>query len=193
MNFLNKKGKSIIVSAPSGAGKTTIVHALIKEIKKLSFSISACSREPRPNEIKGKDYCFLSVDDFLLKIKNEEFLEWQEVYKDHYYGTLKSEVNRLWSENKAVIFDVDVKGAINLKNQLKEEALSIFIKPLNINVLENRLRNRKTETEEKIQQRLKKAKTELHSMNEFDLIILNDNLQKAIDHAVFEVRKHLNK
>ncbi|MDG1842008.1 MAG: guanylate kinase [Crocinitomicaceae bacterium] len=193
MNFLNKKGKSIIVSAPSGAGKTTIVHALIKEINELSFSISACSREPRPNEIKGKDYCFLSVDDFLLKIKKEEFLEWQEVYKDHYYGTLKSEVNRLWSENKAVIFDVDVKGAINLKNQLKEEALSIFIKPLNINVLENRLRNRKTETEEKIQQRLKKAKTELHSMNEFDLIILNDNLQKAIDHAVFEVRKHLNK
>jgi len=193
MNYLNKKGKSVIVSAPSGAGKTTIVHALINEINELSFSISACSRKPRPNEIKGKDYYFLSVDDFLLQIKNEEFLEWQEVYKDHYYGTLKSEVNRLWSENKTVIFDVDVVGAINLKNQLKEEALSIFIKPLNINVLENRLRNRKTETEEKIQQRLQKAKTELNSMNEFDLIILNDNLQKAIDQAVFEVRKHLNK
>ena len=193
MNYLNKKGKSVIVSAPSGAGKTTIVHALINEINELSFSISACSRKPRPNEIKGKDYYFLSVDDFLLQIQNEEFLEWQEVYKDHYYGTLKSEVNRLWSENKTVIFDVDVVGAINLKNQLKEEALSIFIKPLNINVLENRLRNRKTETEEKIQQRLQKAKTELNSMNEFDLIILNDNLQKAIDQAVFEVRKHLNK
>lgn len=193
MNYLNKKGKSVIVSAPSGAGKTTIVHALINEINELSFSISACSRKPRPNEIKGKDYYFLSVDDFLLQIKNEEFLEWQEVYKDHYYGTLKSEVNRLWSENKTVIFDVDVVGAINLKNQLKEEALSIFIKPLNINVLENRLRNRKTETEEKIQQRLQKANTELNSMNEFDLIILNDNLQKAIDQAVFEVRKHLNK
>ena len=193
MNYLNKKGKSVIVSAPSGAGKTTIVHALINEINELSFSISACSRKPRPNEIKGKDYYFLSVDDFLLQIKNEEFLEWQEVYKDHYYGTLKSEVNRLWSENKTVIFDVDVVGAINLKNQLKEEALSIFIKPLNINVLENRLRNRKTETEEKIQQRLQKAKTELNSMKEFDLIILNDNLQKAIDQAVFEVRKHLNK
>ena len=193
MNYLNKKGKSVIVSAPSGAGKTTIVHALINEINELSFSISACSRKPRPNEIKGKDYYFLSVDDFLLQIKNEEFLEWQEVYKDHYYGTLKSEVNRLWSENKTVIFDVDVVGAINLKNQLKEEALSIFIKPLSINVLENRLRNRKTETEEKIQQRLQKAKTELNSMNEFDLIILNDNLQKAIDQAVFEVRKHLNK
>ena len=193
MNYLNKKGKSVIVSAPSGAGKTTIVHALINEINELSFSISACSRKPRPNEIKGKDYYFLSVDDFLLQIKNEEFLEWQEVYKDHYYGTLKSEVNRLWSENKTVIFDVDVVGAINLKNQLKEDALSIFIKPLNINVLENRLRNRKTETEEKIQQRLQKAKTELNSMNEFDLIILNDNLQKAIDQAVFEVRKHLNK
>jgi len=193
MNYLNKKGKSVIVSAPSGAGKTTIVHALINEINELSFSISACSRKPRPNEIKGKDYYFLSVDDFLLQIQNEEFLEWQEVYKDHYYGTLKSEVNRLWSENKTVIFDVDVIGAINLKNQLKEEALSIFIKPLNINVLENRLRNRKTETEEKIQQRLQKAKTELNSMNEFDLIILNDNLQKAIDQAVFEVRKHLNK
>ena len=193
MNYLNKKGKSVIVSAPSGAGKTTIVHALINEINELSFSISACSRKPRPNEIKGKDYYFLSVDDFLLQIKNEEFLEWQEVYKDHYYGTLKSEVNRLWSENKTVIFDVDVVGAINLKNQLKEDALSIFIKPLNINVLENRLRKRKTETEEKIQQRLQKAKTELNSMNEFDLIILNDNLQKAIDQAVFEVRKHLNK
>ena len=193
MNYLNKKGKSVIVSAPSGAGKTTIVHALINEINELSFSISACSRKPRPNEIKGKDYYFLSVDDFLLQIQNEEFLEWQEVYKDHYYGTLKSEVNRLWSENKTVIFDVDVVGAINLKNQLKEEALSIFIKPLNINVLENRLRNRKTETEEKIQQRLQKAKTELNSMNEFDLIILNDNLQKAIDQAVFEVRQHLNK
>ena len=193
MTYLNKKGKSIIISAPSGAGKTTIVHALIKEINELSFSISACSRNPRPNEIKGKDYYFLSVDNFLLKIKNDEFLEWQEVYKDHYYGTLKSEVNRLWRENKTVIFDVDVIGAINLKNELKENALSIFIKPLNINVLENRLRKRKTETEEKIQQRLQKAKTELNSMNEFDLIILNDNLQKAIDHAVFEVRKHLNK
>ena len=191
MSVEKTKGRSIIISAPSGAGKTTIVHALLNRLEDLTFSVSASSRKPRSNEKNGKDYYFLSVEEFITKKNNDEFLEWEEVYKDHYYGTYKKEVKKIWDNNKAVVFDVDVKGAINLKKQLGKEALSIFIKPLSIEVLENRLRKRKTETESKIKQRIKKAKHEIKSINQFDLIILNDNLEEAIENTYQAVKKYL--
>lgn len=193
MSIKTQQGKSIIISAPSGAGKTTIVHALLNKIEKLEFSVSACSRKPRPKETHAKDYYFFSVKEFIQKKENDEFLEWEEVYKDHYYGTLKTEVQRIWNENKAVVFDVDVKGGINLKKQLGNEALSIFIKPLSVEVLESRLRNRKTESEDKIKQRVLKAKEEMKSINKFDRIIVNDNLNDAIQDAYLEVKKYLSK
>ena len=192
MSVEKTKGRSIIISAPSGAGKTTIVHALLNRLEDLTFSVSASSRKPRSNEKNGKDYYFLSVEEFITKKNNDEFLEWEEVYKDHYYGTYKKEVKKIWDNNKAVVFDVDVKGAINLKKQLGKEALSIFIKPLSIEVLENRLRKRKTETESKIKQRIKKAKHEIKSINQFDLIILNDNLEEAIENTYQAVKKYLS-
>ncbi|MAO32635.1 MAG: guanylate kinase, partial [Crocinitomicaceae bacterium] len=142
----SKKGKCIVVSAPSGAGKTTIVHSLLEEIENLSFSISACSRLPRKNEENGKDYHFISLNEFKEKINKQEFIEWEEVYKDSYYGTLKQEVYGLWDKGKAVVFDVDVIGGINIKNQMKEQCLSIFISPLHIDILEKRLRQRQTES-----------------------------------------------
>ena len=177
------QGKVIIFSAPSGAGKTTIVHALLKEIPELAFSVSACSRLPRENEKDGIDYFFIGVDQFKDQIEQDQFVEWEEVYKDHYYGTLKSELSRIWSEDKTVVFDVDVQGGINLKAKFKSTALSVFVMPPNVEVLEHRLRMRKTETEEKIKQRIEKAEYEMKLSNEFDVVINNDNLENAIDEA----------
>ena len=174
-----KPGKCIVFSAPSGAGKTTIVHSLLEEIESLSFSISACSRTPRKNEENGRDYHFISLKEFKKKIKNNEFIEWEEVYKDSYYGTLKKEVESLWDQGKAVVFDVDVIGGINLKKQLKEQCLSVFISPLHIDVLENRLRKRQTESEEKLLQRISKANEEMKYANKFDVVLVNDELEKA--------------
>ena len=144
-----KEGKVIIFSAPSGAGKTSIVRSLLKRIPELEFSISACSRSPRTNEVHGKDYFFMEVKEFRENIKKELFLEWEEVYENHFYGTLKSEINRIWSDTRVVIFDVDVKGGINIKNQLGDVALSIFVMPPNIRELEKRLRHRQTGSDEK--------------------------------------------
>lgn len=186
------KGKCIIFSAPSGAGKTTIVHGLLDLMNNLAFSISACSRAPRPNEIDGKDYYFLSVEDFKTRIDSGDFIEWEEVYKDHFYGTLKSEVERLWKLNKTVVFDVDVFGGINLKSYFGENALSFFIQPPSIDTLEQRLRNRKTESEDKIQTRLKKASEELKMSNKFDRIVVNDNLDLTIDEVEKYVKEYLN-
>jgi len=186
------KGKCIIFSAPSGAGKTTIVHGLLDRMDNLAFSISACSRAPRPNEIDGKDYYFLSVEDFKTRIDSGDFIEWEEVYKDHFYGTLKSEVERLWKLNKTVVFDVDVFGGINLKSYFGENALSFFIQPPSINTLEQRLRNRKTESEDKIQTRLKKASEELKMSDKFDRIVVNDNLGLTIDEVEKYVKEYLN-
>ncbi len=192
MNQKNEiDGKVIIFSAPSGAGKTTIVRSLLKSISALSFSISACSREPRPNEINGKDYFFIGVEGFRERIKKDDFLEWEEVYTDHYYGTLNSELIRIWSESKTVVFDVDVEGGITIKKKLKEAALSIFIMPPSIEELENRLRSRKTETEEKIMQRISKAALEMSQSNAFDIVIENDNLEKAIGEARVLVEKFI--
>lgn len=177
-------GKCIIVSAPSGAGKTTIVHALMKQISALSFSISACSRKPRGNEKDGEDYFFIGPEEFKKRISEQAFVEWEEVYPEHYYGTLKSEVENLWKQGKVVVFDVDVVGGLNLKKKFGENALALFIQPPNLTVLGQRLRSRNTETEVRVQQRLKKADWEIEQSSNFDHVILNDVLPLAIDKAV---------
>lgn len=186
-------GKCIIFSAPSGAGKTTIVHHLLGILNSLEFSVSACSREPRANEVDGKDYFFLGIDGFRRKIEEGAFVEWEEVYKDNYYGTLKSEIERIWSDDKAVIFDVDVIGGLNLKKQFGDRALAVFVQPPNIEELENRLRGRSTESEEKIQQRMEKAVREMSYANHFDRILVNDDLREACNKAVLLVSDFLNK
>ncbi len=182
MNFKNK-GKCIIFSAPSGAGKTTIVHNLLRQNIGLEFSVSACSRDPRPNEIDGKDYHFLGVEGFKDKIQQNAFVEWEEVYANNFYGTLIEEIDRIWGEGKAVIFDVDVIGGLNLKKQFKEDAMAIFVQPPSYEELEKRLRGRSTESEDKINQRMEKANTELAFAPEFDVVLINDNLQEACEKA----------
>jgi guanylate kinase len=189
----SKKGKCIIFSAPSGAGKTTIVHYLLKESLGLEFSVSACSREPRKNEINGKDYYFLGLEGFKDQIDKEAFIEWEEVYTNNFYGTLKSEIERIWANGKSVIFDVDVIGGLNLKRIFGEQALSVFVKPPSYEVLEKRLRNRSTETEDKIQQRMKKANEEFAYAPEFDIILINDNLDEAFKKAKEMVSEFLSK
>ncbi|MDG1742684.1 MAG: guanylate kinase [Crocinitomicaceae bacterium] len=176
---LKQNGKCIIFSAPSGAGKTTIVHHLLSKNLGLEFSISACSRDPRPNEVDKKDYHFLGIDGFKDKIKEQALVEWEEVYTNNFYGTLKSEMERIWSEGKAVIFDVDVIGGLNIKKQFGDNAYSIFVKPPSYEELEKRLRGRSTESEDKINQRMEKASKELAFSSEFDCILINDNLYEA--------------
>jgi guanylate kinase len=176
---LKQNGKCIIFSAPSGAGKTTIVHHLLSKNLGLEFSISACSRDPRPNEVDKKDYHFLGIDGFKDKIKEQAFVEWEEVYTNNFYGTLKSEMERIWSEGKAVIFDVDVIGGLNIKKQFGDNAYSIFVKPPSYEELEKRLRGRSTESEDKINQRMEKASKELAFSSQFDCILINDNLDEA--------------
>ena len=168
------EGKVIIFSAPSGAGKTTIVRALLDELSELSFSISACSRDPRGQEVNGKDYHFIGIEGFKKKIKNNEFVEWEEVYQDHFYGTLNSELTRIWNANKTVVFDVDVVGGMSLKKKFGKKALAIFVMPPSLIVLEERLRNRNTDSEQKIQQRLEKAEHEISLSSGFDVILKND-------------------
>lgn len=177
------EGKVIIFSAPSGAGKTTIVRALLDEVSELSFSISACSRAPRGHEVNGKDYHFIGIEGFKNKIKNNEFAEWEEVYQDHFYGTLNSELTRIWNANKTVVFDVDVVGGMSLKKKFGKKALAIFVMPPSLVVLEERLRNRNTDSEQKIQQRLEKAEQEISLSSGFDVILKNDKLDIAISEA----------
>lgn len=184
-------GKCIIFSAPSGAGKTTIVRALLKRFDRLAFSISACSRPARINEKDGKDYYFLEIEEFRQKIRENAFIEWEEVYTDHFYGTLKAEVNRLWEEGKVVIFDVDVYGGINLKKYFGEAALSFFVMPPSIETLEMRLRKRKTESDDKIRIRLNKANEELAMSKSFDKIILNEVLETAIEEAASNTKEFI--
>ena len=185
-------GKIIIFSAPSGAGKTTIAKEILKRIPELIFSVSACSRPMRNGERDGVDYYFLSVEDFKKKIDNNEFLEWQEVYPGSYYGTLKKEVERIWQEGKNVMFDVDTFGGINIKNIYKEKALSIFIKTLTPEILNERLTSRGTESQDSLKKRMDKANIELSHSNEFDKIIINDNLNKAIEEAYTTITEFLN-
>ncbi|HBF87190.1 MAG TPA: guanylate kinase [Bacteroidales bacterium] len=177
-------GKLIIVSAPSGAGKTTIVkHLLQKKEYKLEFSISAASRKKREQEIDGKDYYFLSVDEFKKKISESAFIEWEEVYKDHFYGTLKSEIQRITAKGSNVLFDVDVKGGVSIKRLFPENSLSIFVKPPSIEALEQRLINRHTNDATDIKKRVDKAKEELTYINKFDKVLLNDKLDEALVNA----------
>lgn len=185
-------GKCIIFSAPSGAGKTTLVHKLLESSPQYAFSISACSRDPRINEENGKDYYFIGLEGFKKKIQENAFVEWEEVYRDNFYGTLKSELTRLWSAGKTVVFDVDVVGGLNLKKFFKNNALAIFVQPPNMEILEQRLRNRKTESEEKIQTRIAKAHEEIKRANEFDVIVENNILEDAVARVLFLANQFVN-
>lgn len=177
-------GKLIVFSAPSGSGKTTIVrHLLGKEDLNLEFSISAASREPRGEEISGKDYYFMSTEEFKKHIKKEDFLEWEEVYRDNFYGTLKSEVERIWAKGKNVIFDIDVSGGLRIKHKFPNETLAVFVKPPSIDELKIRLKKRSTESDDKINMRIAKASVELATAPQFDVVIKNYDLNIALEEA----------
>lgn len=178
------EGKLIIFSAPSGSGKTTIVKELIKNNSNLGFSISACTRDKRGrSEENGKDYYFLTPEEFRQKINEEAFVEWEEVYPGAYYGTLKSEIERIWASGKHVIFDVDVKGGLALKKYYGDRALAIFVKVPTLEILEERLRSRGTESEEALSKRIFKMKFEWSFQSQFDVILVNDQLEEAIEEA----------
>lgn len=188
-----KTGKLIVFSAPSGSGKTTIVRYLLSKPElNLDFSISAASRPPREDEVDGKDYYFLSLEDFKKKIKNDEFLEWEEVYRDNFYGTLKTEIKRIWDSGKNVIFDIDVVGGLDIKHIYPKQTLAVFVKPPSIEELKIRLKKRKTESEDKINMRIAKASIELATAPQFDYIIENNNLEKALDEAYKLVSDFVN-
>jgi guanylate kinase len=184
--------KLIIFSAPSGAGKTTIVKHLLSQSLGLEFSISAASREKRPREVHGRDYYFLSAEEFKAKIKNNEFIEWEEVYENHFYGTLKSEVDRIWSNGNSVIFDVDVIGGLNIKKQYGDKALAVFVMPPSLDELRNRLTMRSTESPENLKKRIEKSEAEISFSDRFDTIIVNDNLEDALNAATILVKGFLN-
>ena len=184
--------KVVIFSAPSGAGKTSLVRHLLDQGLPLEFSVSACSRSPRVNEQDGKDYHFLSLKDFKEKIATDAFLEWEEVYEDMFYGTLKSEVERIWENGKVVIFDVDVVGGINIKKHFGEQALAVFVTPPSIDELKNRLQGRGTETTESLQKRLGKAEAEIAQQDAFDIVIVNDDLDTACQEIIKKVNDFLN-
>jgi len=188
-----EKGKLIVFSAPSGSGKTTIVRHLLElpELK-LEFSISATSRPPRGVESHGNDYHFMSVSDFKQHIRNEDFVEWEEVYPDMFYGTLKSEVEEIRNSGKNVIFDIDVSGGLRIKRKFPEETIAIFVKPPSIDELKKRLKNRSTESEEKIAMRIAKASAELATAPLFDVIVENSDLEKAKQEAYQLVKNFIN-
>lgn len=193
MSTPKQKGKLIVFSAPSGSGKTTIVRHLLKQQElNLEFSISATSREKRGLEEHGKDYYFLDLDTFKSKIKNDEFLEWEEVYRDNFYGTLKTEIERIWAKGKNVIFDIDVSGGLRIKKKFPEDTLAIFVKPPDLNELIIRLKERGEESAEKISMRVAKAPAELATAPLFDEIVINDDLEKALSDAYNLVSSFIN-
>ena len=192
MNSSNDfQGKAVIISAPSGAGKTTLVNKLLKAKLPLLFSISACSRAPREGEEDKKDYYFLSVEEFKEKIKAQDFIEWEEVYQGNFYGTLKKEIERIWKEKKHVVFDVDVIGGISLKEYFKGNSISIFIKPPSMEILSKRLKKRNTEDRKSIKNRLEKSFEEMKSIDKFDKIIVNDELNISTKNIIETVDKFL--
>jgi guanylate kinase len=178
------EGKLVIISAPSGAGKTTIVKHLLNSGLNLSFSVSATTRPLRGNEVDGQDYFFMTVPEFRKRVDNNEFVEWEEVYKDLLYGTLKCELDRIWANGQHVLFDVDVKGGVNLKNKFNTRSIAIFIMPPSVEELENRLIKRNTDTPEKIRIRVDKAREEMKLADQFDTVIVNHQLDKAKEEAV---------
>lgn len=188
------KGKAIIFSAPSGSGKTTIVRHLVDNIPSLGFSISACTRDRRGRaEENGKDYYFLTPEEFKNKIDQNEFIEWEEVYEGNFYGTLKEEIDRIWNEGKHVIFDVDVKGGLNLKKYFGDKGLAIFVKVPTMEDLATRLRDRGTETEDSLSRRIYKAKFEMTFEDKFDVTLVNKDLNQSFKEAERLVRDFINK
>jgi guanylate kinase len=185
------EGKLIVITAPSGAGKTTIARHLLQVIPHIAFSVSATTRPIRPEESDGRDYFFMTEEEFRNRVSRNEFIEWEEVYNGLFYGTLKSEIERLWAEGRNVLFDVDVKGAINLKKQFPDNTFTIFIKPPSYEVLMRRLHSRATEPPEKIEERIRKAQEELKFESSFDVAIVNDELQKALKEAELAVKSFL--
>jgi guanylate kinase len=185
----SKQGKLIVFSAPSGSGKTTIVrHLLGQEDLNLEFSISATSRSPRENEVDGKDYYFMDLKEFKTHIKNDDFLEWEEVYRDNFYGTLNGEIDRIWAMGKHVVFDIDVVGGLDIKRIYPEQTLAVFVEPPSIEELKIRLKKRKTESEDRIAMRVAKASIEMATAPQFDHIIVNEDLDKALDEAYHLVK-----
>jgi len=185
-------GKCLIVCAPSGAGKTTIVRHLLQKFSNVSFSVSATSREPRIGEKKGVHYHFITPEVFKSKIENQEFIEWEEVYNNQFYGTLNSAIDEIWQQGHHVIFDVDVEGGVNLKKIFGDNALAIFVKPPSLEVLEERLKSRGSETQESLTKRLAKAGKELSYESKFDTTVINDILDQACEEAEQKVQKFLN-
>jgi len=191
--MLQQENKIIIIAAPSGSGKTSVTRHILNAFPdRVAFSISATTRNPRNNEKDGKDYYFISVEEFENRIQNNEFVEWEMVYHGKYYGTLKSELNRIWQQHKAPLLDIDVKGGINIQQQYRENSLSLFIEPPSIEELERRLKARGTETPESLEARLAKASFELSFKTMFDRIIINDTLERACNEAEDIVRNYLD-
>lgn len=193
-NLIKMKGKIIVLSAPSGTGKSTLISELMNmDDLKLSFSISATSRKPRGAEKNGREYWFLTSDEFKQKIDNDEFVEWEEVYSGTCYGTLVSEVDRVTANQKNLIMDIDVKGALNVKERFKDEVLSIFIMPPSLKELESRLRGRSTDDEESIMRRLERAEYEMTFADKFDCRVVNDNLSDAVDALRTKILEFISK
>lgn len=186
MKNVKKEGKMLIFTAPSGAGKTTIVRHLLKVYDFLDFSVSATTRQKRDHEVDGKDYYFLSTEEFNKRIKNDEFIEWEEVYEDK-YGTLKSEVERVWNLGKHIVFDIEVKGATNIKEMYGDKCMAIFIKPPSVEILIERLKNRNTESESSLKKRIARVKREMAYQNTFDEVLVNDLLDVTLKEAEFFV------
>lgn len=185
-------GKLIIVCAPSGAGKTTIVRHILENIPGIEFSVSATNRAKRPNEVNGSDYYFINTEDFLQKIAKQEFLEWEEVYPGTFYGTLRSEIDRIWNRGNHVIFDVDVEGGLNIKQHFGPLALLVFVMPPSLEVLAERLKNRATETEKSYNARVSKAKREMEYQKHADRILINDRLEECLPNALKIANDFLN-
>jgi guanylate kinase len=190
---LDQQNKIIIITAPSGAGKTSITKFLLNEMPgKLAFSISATTRKARPDEVNGRDYFFLSAEEFQLHIQHNDFIEWEMVYEGKYYGTLKSEIQRIWSEGKAPLLDIDVKGAIHIRQQYPDNSLSLFIEPPSVQVLKERLQSRGTESPESLEARVNKAAYEITFKDQFDFVVVNDELPKACSQAMEKVLQFLS-